>query len=137
MSTVQLSPPLAAGTRLSDFEITDVLEQARYTTTYLARGAAGVEVLVKEFLPNDFAVREDGVVRARDPDDRTPLRFWLRSFLDKAVLLQKLNHPGLIGVLRQFEANGTGYYVTERVAGETLAKIVERDGTLSEAQLRR
>ena len=137
MSTVQASSPLAAGTRLDVFEITGVLEQGRYSNTYLARDAAGSEVVVKEFLPQEFALREDGQVRARDPEDRTPLRFWLRSFLDKAVLLQKLNHPGLIRVLRQFEANGTGYYVTERVAGETLATIVEREGVLSEAQLRR
>ncbi len=137
MSTAQLSPPLADGTRLFDYEIAGVLEQARFVTTYLARDAAGTEVLVREFMPAEFALREDGTVRAREPEDRTPLRFWLRSFLDKAVLLQKLNHPGLIGVLRQFEANGTGYYVTERVAGETLDKILEREGTLSEAQLRR
>jgi len=128
---------LAAGTLLGDFEITGVLEQARYTNSYLARDGSGVEVVVKEFLPNEFALREDGLVKPRDPEDRTPLRFWLRSFLDKAVLLQKLNHPGLIRVLRQFEANGTGYYVTERVTGETLASIVERGGVLSEAQLLR
>jgi len=137
MSTVQASSPLAAGTLLDVFEITGVLEQGRYSNTYLARDASGGEVVIKEFLPQEFALREDGVVRAREPEDRTPLRFWLRSFLEKAVLLQKLNHPGLIRVLRQFEANGTGYYVTERVAGETLAVIVEREGVLSEAQLRR
>ena len=137
MSTAQTSSPLATGTRLDVYEIAGVLEQGRYSTTYLARDEAGSEVTIKEFLPHEFAVREEGAVRARELEDRTPLRFWLRSFLDKAVLLQKLNHPGLIRVLRQFEANGTGYYVTERVAGETLAAIVEREGVLSEAQLRR
>jgi len=137
MSTVQTAPPLAAGTRLDAFEIAGVLEQGRYSITYLARDAAGGEVVVKEFLPREFALREDGVVKVRDAEDRTPLRFWLRSFLDKAALLQKLNHPGLIRVLKQFEANGTGYYVTERVPGETLATILEREGVLSEAQLRR
>jgi len=137
MSTVQTAPPLAAGTRLDAFEIAGVLEQGRYSITYLGRDAAGGEVVIKEFLPQEFALREDGMVKARDAEDRTPLRFWLRSFLDKAALLQKLNHPGLIRVLKQFEANGTGYYVTERVPGETLATILEREGVLSEAQLRR
>ena len=137
MSTAQTSSPLAAGTRLDVYEIAGVLEQGRYSNTYLARDEAGGEVAIKEFLPHEFAVREEGTVRAREPEDRTPLRFWLRSFLDKAVLLQKLNHPGLVRVLRQFEANGTGYYVIERVAGESLASIVEREGVLSEAQLRR
>jgi TonB family protein len=137
MTTAQGLPPLAAGARLDDFEIVDVVEQARYTTTYLARDGSGTEVLIKELLPQEFVLREDGQVRAREAEDRTPLRFWLRSFLDKAVLLQKLNHPGLIRVLRQFEANGTGYCVTERVTGESLAAIIEREGTLSEAQLRR
>lgn len=137
MSTGQASPPLAAGTRLDVYDIAGVLDQGRYSISYLARDGAGGEVLIKEFLPQEFAVREDGVVRAREVEDRTPLRFWLRSFLDKAVLLQKLNHPGLVRVLKQFEANGTGYYVCERVAGETLEAIVERQGVLSEAQLRR
>ncbi|MBV8062626.1 MAG: TonB family protein [Nevskia sp.] len=137
MATGQDSPPLAVGARIDAYEIAAVIEQGRYSYTYLARDAAGTEVLVKEFLPHEFALRENDTVRARDAEDRTPLRFWLRSFLDKAVLLQKLNHPGLIRVLKQFEANGTGYYVTERVAGQSLAEILERDGTLSEPQLRR
>ena len=137
MSTAQTASPLAAGTRLDAYEIAGVLEQGRFSITYLARDGAGGEVAIQEFLPHEFAVREDGAVRAREVEDRTPLRFWLRSFLDKAVLLQKLNHPGLVRVLRQFEANGTGYYVTERVAAEALAAIVEREGVLSEGQLRR
>ncbi|MFI4981517.1 MAG: serine/threonine-protein kinase, partial [Nevskiales bacterium] len=137
MSTAQTASPLAAGTRLDAYEIAGVLEQGRFSITYLARDDAGGEVAIQEFLPHEFAVREDGAVRAREVEDRTPLRFWLRSFLDKAVLLQKLNHPGLARVLRQFEANGTGYYVTERVAGESLAAIVEREGVLGEGQLRR
>ncbi|HWY24930.1 MAG TPA: serine/threonine-protein kinase, partial [Nevskia sp.] len=133
----QESPPLAVGTRLDAYEVAEVVEQGRYSYTYLARDAAGSEVLIQEFLPHEFAVRDGGTVRAREADDKTPLRFWLRSFLDKAVLLQKLNHPGLIRVLGQFEANGTGYYVTERVAGQSLEAILQRDNTLSEAQLRR
>ena len=111
----QESPPLAVGTRLDAYTITEVVEQGRYSHAYSARDAAGTEVLIKEFLPHEFAVRDGDAVRPRDADDKTPLRFWLRSFLDKAVLLQKLNHPGLVRVLKQFEANGTGYYVTERV----------------------
>ena len=133
----QESPPLAVGTRLDAYEVAEVVEQGRYSHTYLARDAAGIEVLIQEFLPHEFAVRDGGTVRAREAEDKTPLRFWLRSFLDKAVLLQKLNHPGLIRVLGQFEANGTGYYVTERVAGQSLEAILQRDNTLSEAQLRR
>src|SRR5581483_6080543 len=133
----QESPPLAVGTRLDAYTITEVVEQGRYSHAYSARDAAGTEVLIKEFLPHEFAVRDGDAVRPRDADDKTPLRFWLRSFLDKAVLLQKLNHPGLVRVLKQFEANGTGYYVTERVAGQSLAAILQRDGTLSEPQLRR
>ena len=133
----QESPPLAVGTRLDAYEVTEVVEQGRYSYSYLARDAAGTEVLIKEFLPHEFAVRDGDTVRAREADDKTPLRFWLRSFLDKAVLLQKLNHPGLIRVLKQFEANGTGYYVTERVVGQSLEAILQRQTTLNEAQLRR
>ncbi len=66
MSTVQTAPPLAAGTRLDAFEIAGVLEQGRYSITYLGRDAAGSEVVIKEFLPQEFALREDGVVKARE-----------------------------------------------------------------------
>ena len=137
MEVGQDSPPLAVGTRVDAYQVAEVIEQGRYSYTYLGRDAAGTEVLIKEFLPHEFAVRDGDTVRPRDAEDRTPLRFWLRSFLDKAVLLQKLNHPGLVRVLKQFEANGTGYYVSERIAGQSLAEILQRDGTLSEAQLRR
>jgi TonB family protein len=137
MGNVQESPPLAAGTLLDGYEIAEVLDQGRFGFTYRAYDPGRSEVVIKEFLPQEFAVRDNGTVHARDAEDKTPLRFWLRSFLDKAVLLQKLNHPGLTRVLRQFEANGTGYYVAEYIPGETLAAIVERQQTLSEAQLRR
>jgi TonB family protein len=137
MEAGQDSPPLAAGSRIDAYQIAEVVEQGRYSYTYLGRDAAGTEVLIKELLPHEFALRDGDTVRSREAEDKTPLRFWLRSFLDKAVLLQKLNHPGLTRVLKQFEANGTGYYVTERIPGQTLAEILQRDGTLSEAQLRR
>lgn len=130
--------PLAAGTKLEGYVIDRVLARGPYGYLYLARDAARQACMVREFLPHEFATRgADGVAIARDPDDRTPLRFWLRAFLEKAVQVSKLTQSGLPPVLAQFEANGTGYVISAYQPGQTLQGLLEQEGTLGENPLRR
>ncbi|MCQ5042165.1 hypothetical protein NE654_13925, partial [Akkermansia muciniphila] len=38
----------------------------------------------------------------------------------EASLLSPLNHPGIVHVFDMFDANGTCYYVMEKIHGQTL-----------------
>lgn len=129
---------LTPGSRLDAYVIERVLSRGPYSYTYLAKDAARQDYLIREFLPHEFAERDaDGSVRARDAEDRNPLRFWLRAFLEKAAQVARLSHPNLPQVLRQFEANGTGYVVSAYRRGQTLQSLLEHEGTLGENPLRR
>src|SRR6185503_16423298 len=55
----------------------------------------------------------------------------LARFRDEAAALRAFHHPGLVQALDYFEAGGTGYLVSDFVAGETLASRLARAGTLT------
>ncbi|GAC1624594.1 MAG: hypothetical protein NVS9B10_10710 [Nevskia sp.] len=129
--------PLTSGAQLEGYVIQRLLGRGRYGFRYLAQDASKRECLIREFLPHEFAERSDGAIRPRDAEDRTALRFWMRSFLEKSTQVSHLVHPALPQVLRQFEAHGTGYEVCSYEPGESLQTLLDTGGTLSEAALLR
>jgi TonB family protein len=130
--------PLATGARLDSYVIERVVSHSPSGFTYLAEDASQHVCVIREFLPQEFAERgADGTVRPRDADDRNSLRFWLRAFLERATQLARLSHSGVPVLLRQFEANGTGYVVSAYTPGQTLRSLLEQVGTLAENPLRR
>ena len=52
--------------------------------------------------------------------------------LDEAEILSRLNHPGIPRVYASFEKGGWHYLIREYIEGNTLDRIVERKGPLSE-----
>lgn len=129
--------PLPEGYLLDEYVLGRVRARERHGFAYEAtRQADGAPVLIYELIPHEFATRDEFAVRARDPEDRNALRWWVRNFLDQANSLSRLQHANLVRVLKAFEANGTAYSVSEAVAGETLAEWLEQRSTLDEATLR-
>ncbi len=55
----------------------------------------------------------------------------------EARVLATLDHPLVPRYIEHFEEDGALYLVMEKVEGETLAAIIERDGPLSEDEVRR
>jgi serine/threonine protein kinase len=136
MSGTQGAAPLPGGTVVEGYVIERVAEQGRYSVSYIAREGTKT-VLLREFLPQAYMVREDTMAQPREAEDRNALRWWMRGFIDQAQTLIKVRHPALPGVQRVFEANGTAYTVSDPVAGETLEAILRREGFIDEARLRR
>ena len=136
MSGMQGAAPLPGGTQVDACVIDSVAERATYSVRYLAH-EGGRPVVLREFLPQTYSVRDGSQLLARQPEDRNALRWWLRSFIEQTQVLARLRHPALPRVERVFEANGTAYAVAEPVAGEALAALLAREGTLDEARLRR
>ena len=129
---------LPAGTRLQNYRVVGVLGVGGFGVTYLAEHVTlGQKAAIKEYLPNEFAVREGATVHAKSEGDREDFEWGLRRFLDEAKTLARFEHRNVVRVRDYFEANRTAYIVMDYEEGEPLDKLLERHGHLTEAQLKR
>ena len=129
---------LPTGYRLQSYLVVDVLGVGGFGITYLGEHATlGHRVAIKEYLPNEFAVRDGATVHPKSQADREDFEWGLTRFLDEAKTLARFEHRNLVRVRDYFEANHTAYIVMDYEDGEPLDLLLDRHGTLSEAQLRR
>jgi serine/threonine protein kinase len=132
---------LPAGAKLFEFEIESVLGYGSFGITYRATDTLlGEAVAIKEYLPNDFAVRlPEGAgsrpVRAKSDDKQEEFKTGLEAFLEEARVMALFCDDHIAYVRRYFEMNGTGYIVFNLERGRTLSKIVN-DGLVPEAEFR-
>ena len=131
----QALPP---GFRLGSYRVVRVLGVGGFGVTYLCEHTSlGHRVAVKEYLPNEFAVREGATVHPKSAADRDDFEWGLARFVDEARTLTRFRHPNLVRVSDYFEANNTAYIVMDYEDGEPLDVLLKRHGTLTEAQLKR
>ena len=130
---------LPAGHRLGEYRIEYVLGSGGFGITYYAWDTnLDKPVAVKEYLPNEFALRTDATtVRPKSASDEGDYQWGLERFLDEARTLARFKHPHLNEVYRFFEANGTAYIVLDYIEGETLSQLLKREGRLDETILGR
>ena len=135
---------LPAGARLLEFVIERVLGSGGFGITYLARDTSlNRQVVIKENLPAQFAWRETttGTVRPRHTSggDADDYEWSMKNFLREAETLASLDHPGIVKVLRSFQAFGTAYFVMPFVEGVALDELMkQREGKpFTEVELRR
>jgi TPR repeat protein/serine/threonine protein kinase len=126
-ATDQSLPP---GTRLEEFVIERVLGSGGFGITYLARDARlGRHVVIKENLPVQFCYRDPRsftvAPRHSGSDDGDNFRWSLDNFAREAAMLAGFDHPGIVKVLRSFEAFGTAYFVMPFVEGITLDDLIK------------
>ena len=129
---------LAVGTRLQNYRVVRVLGVGGFGITYLAEHVTlGHQVAIKEYLPNDVAVREGATVHPKSEAERENFEWGLQRFLDEARTLSRFAHRNVVRVRDYFEANRTACLVMDYEDGEPLDALLERHGTLTEVQLRR
>ena len=138
MNTQDHKQALPPGFRLGSYRVVRVLGAGGFGVTYLCEhGGLGVTVAVKEYLPNDIAVRSGNAVAPKSTADRVGYQWGLSRFLDEARTLARFEHRNVVRVRDYFEANGTAYIVMDYEDGEPLDRVLERTGTLTETQIKR
>ena len=129
---------LPTGYRLQNFRVLRVLGVGGFGVTYLAEHITlGQRAAIKEYLPNEFAVREGATVHPKSEADREDFEWGLQRFLDEARTLARFEHRNVVRVRDYFEANRTAYIVMDYEEGEPLDRLLERHGRLTEVQLKR
>ena len=138
MSAQDHKQALPPGFRLGSYRVVRVLGVGGFGITYLCEHAGlAVQVAVKEYLPNEIAMRDGAAVHPKSAGDREGFEWGLSRFLDEARTLARFGHPNVVRVRDCFEANSTAYIVMDYEDGESLDRLLRRLGTLTEAQLKR
>ena len=116
---------LAAGERLGEFEILNLLGVGGFGMVYRAYDhSLHRAVAIKEYMPSALAGRSQGqAVSTRSSSDQTTLASGLRSFVSEARLLAQFEHPSLVKVYRFWEANNTAYMVMPLYSGMTFRQV--------------
>src|SRR5262249_47378853 len=124
------------GTRLNQYELMKILGTGGFGITYMARDTTlDTLVAIKEYLPSDFAVRqEDSKVSAKSSTSKGDFDWGLSRFLEEARVLATLRHPPILHLNQTSEPNQPAYLVMEYAEGESLEEVPRRSGTLSELQ---
>jgi len=125
------SQSLPSGSRLEEFVIERVLGSGGFGITYLAKDSRlGRKVVIKENLPAQFCWRDTHSLTVRprhtEGEDAGNFQYSLESFEREAATLASLDHPGIVKVLRSFEAHGTAYFVMPFVEGDTFDELIEK-----------
>ncbi len=132
---------LAPRTLLNEqFRVGRVLGVGGFGITYLAFDEVlEMVVAVKEYLPNNIAVRKTGsntVQPLSSSGGDQDFEFGLQRFLQEARTLAKFEaHENIVRVRTFFRENGTGYLVMNFYEGRTLAEyLAARNGFLPEQE---
>ena len=123
------------------YRIQAILGHGGFGITYLGLDEHyNRRVAIKEYLPNEFAVRSaDYRVVAKSEEDRKTFQWGLDRFAQEARTLERFDHPNIVRVLRFLRFYGTAYLVMEYRDGKTLkAYMAERNNQpLDENSIRR
>ena len=114
---------------LDNYIIEEILGGGGFGIAYLGRHARidNLQVVIKEYLPADFAFREaDSEVVPKSIKDKDLYQWGLTRFLEEARTLAKFKHENIVRIQDYFEANGTAYFVMPYEAGMTLTEWLQK-----------
>lgn len=128
---------LPVGFTLHEYTIEAVLGAGGFGVSYRARdNNLQCRVALKEYLPNDLAVRADSQ-RVLPRTDAEAYRLGLERFLAEARVLAGFRHANIVRVSRFFEDNGTAYMVMDYEQGESLREWLHDHSPVDEDALKR
>ncbi|MBF0584821.1 MAG: SUMF1/EgtB/PvdO family nonheme iron enzyme [Magnetococcales bacterium] len=118
---------LRTGHHLHEYRVERILGAGGFGVTYLAYDESLQQpVVIKEYMPNDLAVREGITVHPKSSGDEETFRWGLDRFIQEARNLARFRHPNIVQILRFFEANNTAYMIMPFEDGDSLKNILAR-----------
>ena len=128
---------LPVGYKIGEYLIGRLLGHGGFGLTYLAQDTnLNSLVAIKEFLPQEFALRgTNSEVIAKSEFDADSYRWGLDRFKEEARALARFKHPNIVRVSRLIESNGTAYMVMDFEPGMTLSQYLKRYGATLEEDL--
>ncbi len=135
--SLQANRPLPDSYRLGELTVEKVLSSGGFSIVYLMRDDHWGPHVVKEFLPAGIAMRTVGETVEILEGKQGLFARGLRSFMEEAAALAKVDHPNVVRVEDFFRANGTAYMVMRHVRGRSLQfQIHAQRARLDDAFLR-
>lgn len=130
---------LPDGYQLLNYKVAKQLSGGGFSIVYLAHDENGVPVAIKEYLPSQLVLREEGsVVQATTAENLATFRYGMKCFFEEGRALAKINHPNVVRVINFFRANETVYMVMRYERGKTLQEEIQsRKRTVKESFIRR
>jgi serine/threonine protein kinase len=121
---------LKSGTILNQYKVIRVLGMGGFGITYLAQDLkTNAEVVIKEYFPNELAIRNfDSSIIAKT-DAEADFKRGLQRFKEEAKTLIQFKHPSIVKILGYFEANSTAYFVMKYEGGIDLDKHMQQHQT--------
>ncbi len=132
------SNALPPNTLLFDrYTLIKVLGEGGFGITYLAKNAIGKQFAIKEYLPQDQAVRDSQSQQVKPRTNRTEdFNYGLQQFLEEAKnLVPFCDHPNIVSVVEFLKNRGTAYLVMDYEAGQTLSDRLKKQPPLVEADI--
>jgi len=130
---------LPDGYQLLNYKVAKQLSGGGFSIVYLAHDENGVPVAIKEYLPSQLVLREEGsLVQATTAENLATFRYGMKCFFEEGRALAKINHPNVVRVINFFRANETVYMVMRYERGKTLQEEIQsRKRTVKESFIRR
>ena len=129
---------LQPGYQLGEYRIESLLGEGGFGLTYLAFDThLDKQVAIKEYMPSDFAVRQNATTIVPKGASATLDYEWgLDAFINEAKTLAKFDDPNIVRIYRFFKENGTAYMVMEYCEGGCLSERFSKTKPMSEAKVR-
>ena len=134
----QANQPLPDGYQLENYRIASVLSCGGFSIVYLAYDENDQPVAIKEYLPAQLALRNEGAALPSIAEENVAtFRYGLKCFFEEGRALAHLSHPNVVRVLNFFRANETVYLVMRYARGRTLQEHIHaRHGSIKENFIR-
>ena len=135
MSKVKPSP-LPPDTLIGGYRVIRRVAAGGFGVVYLATGADGQQVAIKEYLPASLATREPGALAPQVPPEKLSLyRLGLKSFFEEGRSLAQISHPSVVSVMNFFRENETVYMVMNYLEGASLQEFIITARDLKQAKV--
>ena len=130
---------LNKGKQIAVYEIKETLGSSLSEITYRAWNEhLNTTVILKEFFPSDYVVRdeENQSVRENSKKDMAVFKFGLNNFIQQNEKLLGIQHSGVQNTHNVLKFNHTAYLAVEDEQGTLLSEQLEKSKSFTEEELR-